>query len=373
MGGMGRHGDGGITRRKDGRLQVSLTLTTGRRVYRLVPRLTDPKRQAKLAERVRRELVALREAEIDPGGQTVAAFLRSWLSSMSSAATPRIRASTLAFYSIIAEKHLIPVLGDFRLEDLRERHVQAWLDGLQMSPQYVSHCRAFLRRVLNVAVAQRALERNPAKAVELPPIPRYRARPMSAGEARALLDATADDRLAALWRLALVTGFRISELLALGWDDVDLERGLVSVRTQLARQHGEWVRTQPKAARDLEDVAIDPATVAMLRSHQERQAAERRDDWPYWGLVFTTVNGYPIDRHAVLYAFRAACDRAGIARRRIHDIRHSNATLLRDLGVSAEARKARLGHTSDKMAARYADASTAQDREAVERLAEAIR
>lgn len=430
---MGRHGDGGVTKRRDGRLQVSITLTTGRRIYRTVPRLTDAKRQRELAERARRELVAMREAELDPAGQTLADYLHSWLDRMASAHNARLRPNTLAFYRVIADKHTIPVLGEHRLENLRERHVQAWLDGLTVSPQYVSHCRAFLRRVLNVAYRERIIGRNPAIAVELPPIPRYKAKTMSAADVHSLLSVTATDRLGALWRLAVVSGLRVGELLALSWDDVDLggnddrvarqtgtpERlraGAVGLRTspgadpaarvrpasvrragadgvgdvlvvqnqgrpshpsitvtaRLARENGEWVRAKTKAARDLERIAIDTDTARLLETHRIRQASERRPDWPYWGLVFTTANGYPLERHGVMTAFREACDRAGIERRRVHDIRHSNNEIMRELGIDRETRKARHGHASDAADKRYGRASEAQDRMAVERLAEAI-
>lgn len=422
MADVGRHGDGGVTKRADGRLQVSITLTTGRRIYRTIPRLTDPKRQKELAERARRELVTMREAELDPAGQTLADYLRSWLRSMADARNARIRPNTLIGYTTIAELHLIPVLGDHRLENLRERHVQAWLDGLALSPQYVTHCRSFLRRVLNVAERQRIIARNPAKYVELPPIPRYRAKAMTAADARKLLAATADDRLAALWRLALVTGLRVGELLALSWDDVDLgghdgqsdihagptqddaegghradvllrrlpDRGpagevaqplphreaprgpSITVTARLARLNGEWVRAETKAARELQTIAIDAGTAALLDAHKLRQAAERKPDWAYWGLVFVTPSGMPLDGHLVMAAFRDACDRAGIERRRVHDIRHSNATIMRDVGISSETRKARHGHSTDEMDARYSGPSAAQDRAAVERFAEAI-
>lgn len=369
---MGRHGDGGVTKRADGRLQVSITLTSGRRIYRTIPRLTDAKRQRELAERTRRELVGMREAELDPAGQTLADYLRSWLLSMASAHNARIRPNTLTFYRTIAERHLLPVLGAHRLENLRERHVQAWLDGLVMSPQYVSHCRSFLRRVLNVAYRERILARNPAIAVELPPIPRYRAKAMNATEARALLTATADDRLVALWRLALVTGLRVGELLALSWDDVDIPGRTVTVTARLARLNGEWVRAETKAARELQTIAIDAGTAALLDTHKVRQAAERRPEWAYWGLVFVTPTGQPLDGHTVMVAFRDACDRAGIERRRVHDIRHGNATIMRDLGITSEVRKARHGHSTDEMDARYSRPSEAQDRAAVERFAEAL-
>lgn len=370
---MGAHGEGGTTRRRDGRVQVAITMPNGRRVYRTIPRMSDPKRQKRLAAEALRQLVAAREADLDPAGQTLEEFLRSWLRSMADATHARIRPNTVAFYTTIADKHLIPVLGGYSLDRLSERHVQAWLDGLRMSAQYVSHCRAFLRRVLNVAYRQRIISRNPAIAVELPPITKYRANAMTAAEAHALIDATADDRLAALWRLAIVTGLRIGELLALSWDDVDLEARTLTVVARLARENGEWVRAKPKADREIERMAIDDETVAGLEAHRIRQAAERRADWPYWGLVFTTPTGYPIDRHAVMVAFRDACDRAGIARRRVHDIRHSNGGIMRAEGVDRETRKARLGHSTDAMAARYSRASEAQDRAAVESIARAIR
>jgi integrase len=369
---MGDHGQGGITKRTDGRLQVSLTMPSGRRVYRTVPAMIDPKRQRRLAEELRRQLVAAREADLDPAGQTLADYLRSWLTGMASATNARVRPGTLSFYRTVTERHIIPTLGGYKLERLSERHVQAWLDGLRMHPRYVHHCRAVLRRALNIAMRQRILARNPAIAVELPSIPEFRPAPMTAAEAHALLAASAGDRLAALWRLGLVTGLRSGELLALSWADLDLAVGTVSVTARLARQDGQWVRVPTKADRSLERVAIDPATVAVLEAHKVRQAVERQPEWPYWGLVFTTRNGYPIDRHEVIAEFRLACDAAGIARRRFHDVRHSSATIMRDLGIDREVRKARLGHSTDRMAEHYAQASTAQDRAAVERLADAI-
>ena len=373
MAGVGRHGDGGITRRRDGRLQVSITLTSGRRIYRTIPRLTDAKRQMELARRAQRELIEVREAELDPGGQTLTVFLRSWLDSMASLPVQRIRPNTLAGYRIIAERHLLPVLGDMRLEAIRERHVQTWLDGLRMSPQYVTHCRAFLRRVLNVAVDKRIIGHNAAtRGVELPKVPRYRAAPLTEKEATALLRATSQDRLGAFWRLALFTGFREGELLGLGWKDVDLERGTVTMKTALVRLNGEWVRAETKAAREMDTIAIDGDTARALEAHRIRQAAERQADWSYWGLVFLTPSGRPFHRREITEAFREACDKAGIDRRRVHDLRHSNSTLMRALGIDREVRKARHGHSTDEMDARYSRPSESQDRAAVERLAEAI-
>src|SRR6185369_1041540 len=117
----------------------------------------------------------------------------------------------------------------------------------------------------------------------------------------------------------------------------------------------------PKADRAIERIAIDRATVDLLRAHKLRQAAERQPGWRYWGLAFVSVHGNPIHRTEALRAFHAACDAAGIARRRMHDLRGTSATLLADLGVEEDVRQARLGHATRAMSRHYAKASERQD------------
>jgi integrase len=148
---------------------------------------------------------------------------------------------------------------------------------------------------------------------------------------------------------------------------------VVTVTGQLQRQDGQWVRVSTKAARSLDRIAIAPATVEALKAHRQRQAAERKPDWKFWGLVFVKPNGQPYHGAEVLRAFHVACDEAGIPRRRFHDIRHSSATLMRELGVSEETRQARLGHSTTKMSRLYGKASIDQDRRAAELLGEALR
>jgi integrase len=363
---MGSHGQGSITRRKTGPpYQVSIALTGGRRVYRYAHSLRE-------AEKVRRELVEMRESDRDPSRLTVADFLRSWITGLRDARNQRVRPRTLEHYTLIVERHIIPALGRHRLPALRESHVQSWLDSDPGSPRTVHHHRAVLRRALNVAVGQRLLDRNPALAVELPDATYTGARPLTFEEGRAVLQATANDRLHALWRLAVMTGLRQSELLGLGWDDLGLDAGTVNVTSQLQRIGGAWARTATKAHRSLHLLALDPTTVAALREHQRRMAAERTAEWEYFGLLFTTPRGQPITNHVVLREWHDACDKAGISRRRFHDLRHSAAQLMDDLGVAEDVRMARFGHNTTAMARRYAKGSETQDRAAVEALERAL-
>jgi integrase len=367
---MGAHGEGGIARRKDGRLQAALTMPNGRRVYRTIPRDRDQKRQRRRADAALRELVRIREADLDPAGQTLADYLRSWLRDMASTTHARVRPNTIAYYRNAVDLHIIPVLGTHRLDLLRPRHVQAWLDGVRLAPRTVAHLHATLRRALNVAVRHEIIDRNPAQYIELPKVPEFQGAPLTTAEARRLIETSAGDRLGVLWRLAIVTGLRIGELLALSWDDLVDDR--LTVTGQLARLDGQWVRVPTKAARTIATIALGTGTVAALAEHRRRQAAARTPDWKFWGLMFTTASGLPLHRVTALAEFRIACDRAGISRRRVHDLRATSATLLADLGVTEDVRQARLGHSTKAMARHYAAASERQDRDAVERLEESL-
>ena len=345
------------------RWRVAVTMADGRRVWRTA-------RSPREAERIRRQLVEARELDLDPTRQTLAAYLRSWIASLRDARHQRVRPRTIEHYELIVERHIIPALGRLKLAAVTARRVQAWLDADTGAPRTVAHHRAVLRRSLNVAVRQRLLPYNPATLVELPRPRSDAARPLSLDEVHALLAATSGDRLHALWRLAIVTGLRQGELLGLAWDDVD--GATVAVRHQLQRLDGSWVLTPPKAARSLARVALDAGTAAALEDHRRRMAAERTPDWQYHGLVFVTPAGQPWHQSEVLRHFHDACDAAGIPRRRFHDLRHTAATVLREVGVAEDARMARLGHSTTQMARHYAGASEAQDRAAADSLGRVI-
>ena len=380
MGQSREKGQGTIVPIKDGtRFRIAVTMADGRRVWRTA-------RTPREAERIRKQLVEARELDLDPTRQTLAAWLRSWIAGLRDARNQRVRPRTLDHYGLIVERHIIPALGTLKLAALTGRRVQAWLDADPGSPRTVLHHHAVLRRALNVAVRQRLLAYNPAAAVELPRARGNIAAPLTLAEVRTLLDATHDDRLHALWRLAIVTGLRQGELLGLAWDDVDgptitvsaqLQRLISEAEREAARREGRkpvgsWVRTPPKASRSVARVAIDPETVAVLEEHRRRMTAERTPEWTHFGHMFVTPRGRPIHQSEVLRLFTEACDRAGIPRRRFHDLRHSTAHLMADIGVAESVRQSRLGHSTVAMARHYAGGSEEQDRLAAERLGTAI-
>lgn len=370
------YGDGTITRRPDGRLQIVVTIE-GRRTYRMIAAREvkrDPRGARRKAEAIRRQLVDQREGAIEPSSQTLEGWLRSWLVDLQKRhekyGKPRTR--TLDHYRLIVERHIIPTLGSVRLDRLTERHVQRWLDGDGSAPRSVHHHRAVLRRALNIALRQRLIARNAAIAVELPEVDEFEGKPFTIDEARRFLDVTSGDRLSAMWWLLIDAGSRIGEVLALGWDHIDYDAATVRIEAQLTRRHGSWVRDETKAARSLKVVSLMPQTVAALRAHELRQKAERTPDWRYWGHVFLTTNGNPYHQSEVLKAFRLACDRAGVARRRVHDLRYTSQTILKELGVPEDVRMARAGHETEKMSRKYGQSRTGIDRAAADALGRAL-
>lgn len=387
------HGQGGVTRRADGRLQVAVTMLDGRRVFRYVPKDADKARQRRRAERLRRELVAMRERELEPWTQTLGDYLRSWIAGLPDGRRPP-RVRTIEHYRYVVERYLVPGLGVIRLDRLTPRVVAAWVDADRS--RSAPHHFAVLRRALNVAVRQHIIASNPALAVEAPERDDYTGSPLTEAEARALMTAT--DRLAPLWRLAIDSGLRESELLGLAWDDIEWgdedalalattrtdnrrdhpspggtgsERQVteggqgarLTVRHQLYRDAAGWHLVPPKTKRD-GPIHLAPSTARALAEHKRRMAAERTPEWRYHGLVFVTPKGEPIARSDVLRAFHAACDAVGIARRRFHDLRGSTASILQDEGVPEHVRMARLGHVTVRMARHYAGQSDRLDQEA---------
>lgn len=366
MAAMGEHGQGTITpikvKLRDGtiveRQRIAVTMADGRRVWR---RAKTPKQ----AERIRKGLVDARELDLDPTRQTVADYLRSWIARQ----RKRVRERTMIGYQRIIERQILPELGSVKLANLSRRKVQAWVDDLDGSPQTVRNCHAVLRKALASATGD-LIALNPAIGVELPKVRTFHGQPLTPDEARRLLAVTADTRLGAFWRLAIVTGLREGELLGLTRDS--LNDDTLSVTAQLQRVNGTWKLGPTKAGRSLERVALDAETVRIVRAHLARTALERDPSWRYFGLMFVTEAGEPYHAASILRAFHAACDATGIGRRRVHDLRGTSATILKDRGVAEDTRMARLGHSTTDMARHYGKASERQDREAVERLAEAI-
>jgi integrase len=308
------------------------------------------------------------------GSLTVAKYLEDWFKAKESAGR---KPSTLAQYSDLKERYLVPHLGDIRLSQLRATHVEAMLAAMEAESRGLVTRRrtvAVLSSALGSAVKRRLVPWNVCQHVELPP-ERSEPRPVwNATQVRTFLDSVNGDRLAALWRIYVLTGVRRGEALGLSWECVDLDAGEVRIQRTLGEVAGKLSWGTPKTANGTRTIAVDPRTVSALRAHWSRQAAEKlalggagyRDE----GLVFAAEDGRPIWPGFVSDRFHVLADEAELPPIRLHDLRHSAASLALAAGVDMKTVSSNLGHAGISITAdRYSHVLPAAARIAAERVA----
>ncbi len=290
---------------------------------------------------------------VAPSRTTVRQFLDEW----HEGAKTELGVTAWTNYGQIIRRNIQPYLGSKRLTDLSPLDVKRWhgklleggrMDGGPLSVASVKLAHRILHRALADAVRWNLIATNPATGVRAP---RGEPKEMSvwtAAEAKRFLDAMTDDRLVALWTLALHTGLRRGELAGLRWSDVDLKVGTLTVAQQRTTANHAIVVTTPKA-KSQRQLLLAPATVATLKGHRQRQRQERMALGPAWtdsGYVFVDEAGVEFHPHRFTKMFGDAVTRAGVPKIRLHDTRHTMATLALEAGVHPKVVQEQLGHSS---------------------------
>lgn len=346
------------------------------------------RRRRTLYGQSRREVAAkLREAQrryevgetVADSRDTVGAFLERWL--VEALPARGLKATTVENYATITRTHLIPALGDRKLEGLTAADVQRLVNvkhAAGLSPRTVQVIHGVLRRALTQAVRWGEARRNVAALVDRPRVPRREAEYLSPDQAQRLLDAARDDRLFAFYAVAMAAGLRRGEALALRWSDVDLEAGTLRVSRTLSRVVGGGLTfTEPKTERSRRTVPLPAALVAELRAHRVRQAAERLAAGSLWrdhGLVFPSLFGTPLEPRNALRSLQAVAARAGLGHVKLHTLRHTAASLLLAQGVHPRVTMELLGHSGiDVTMNTYSHVMPQQQREAADRMESALR
>jgi len=249
--------------------------------------------------------------------------------------------------------HAIPALGKRPLarvepQDLQRLYSRKLEEGL--AARTVGKLHVVLHRALQDAVRWGLVGRNVCDAVRPPKVHAQEMRTLSPDEARQFLAAAEGDALEALYVLAITSGLRQGELLALKWQDVDLEAGQLQVRRTIARVNGRgFVEQEPKSARSRRSIALTPLAVDALRRHRARQLERRMIAlvWEENDLVFANEVGRPIEaQNLVRRSFHPLLKRAELQRVRFHDLRHTAATLLLAQGVHPKVVQEMLGHST---------------------------
>jgi integrase len=355
MGARRAAGEGSVHKRKQGGWQGSVTIPTagGSRRRKTVYGTTQREVLAKLAE-LRRTINAGLPV---PSGRplTLGAYLDAWLRDTLPGS---VRPSTAASYTSLTRQHIIPALGHHRLDRLTAIHIRAFLrakstetsvrTGRPLSPRTLQYLHAVLRLALEQARRDDLVARNVAGLVAGPRLERTEVHPVTPDEVAQLLAAATTDRLAPLWLLVTALGLRRGEALALRWDDIDLDRGHLRVRATLQRLDGHLIRAEmPKTQSSRRTLPLPTVVVDALRTHRALQLQERlaAPVWQDETLVFTTGIGTPLEPRNVLRSFQNLCDRAGLRRLRIHDLRHAAASFLLLQGVDMRVVMGTLGHS----------------------------
>ena len=290
----------------------------------------------------------------DDNRTTVGAWLKIWLDTI---AVRRVRSRTLESYRSTLYRHVIPPLGDVSLRELTPEDIEGLLSAMEaggLAPATVVRTLHVLGRALKVAGQRGRVERNVVALVDAPPLRRASTPiPLSPAEARQVLDAAQTHRNAARWLVALATGLRQSEVLALGWSDLDLDAGTLLVRRGLHRVAGRGlIFEEPKSDRSRRTLVLAAPVIAALTEHRRTQYAERSDAGTAWeehDLVFCQPTGRPIDRRADHRAWTRLLLEAGVRHVRLHDARHGVATILLADGVPARVVADLLGHSGTKI------------------------
>ena len=319
-----------------------------------------PKRRyvsGKTREEVRRKLAkAMADRDggfvFDAGSLAVGEYLDRWLSDC---VKGTVRESTFERYEYTISPHIKPVLGRIKLKNLTPAHVRAFyrekLDA-RLAPATVHKMHVVLHKALDQAVADGLIPRNATDTVKVPRINREEINPLTAEEANRLIEAARGDRLAVLYILAIHTGLRQGELLALKWEDLDLEEGTLRVRRTLTYVGGKHSLSEPKTKKSRRTVRLTSSSVIALRGHLNRQMEEMAHLGALYrpgGLVFASEAGGIINPSNLRNrSFARLLKRTGLMGRglRFHDLRHTCATLLLSRNVNPKIVSEMLGHAN---------------------------
>lgn len=342
-----QNGEGSIHQRKDGTWAGYVTVSSPGEKQRR--RWVYGKKRADVARKVT-DLLKRQDQGLPiqtTERLTVAKLLDRWLE----ATKPAVRHSTYSVYEVQVRRHLSPGLGRLQLAKLSPADVSGFLqDRLDagLSPRSVQLMHRVLHMALGLAVRWELVARNVAALVDPPRVPRPELHTFSVEQATRFLESVRHDRLYGLYVLTLSCGLRRGEVLALRWDDLDLDRGTLAVRHTLAKAPGGWQLAEPKTAGSRRVVKLARVAVEALRDHRIIQLREQHvagSRWVEHRLVFPTTIGTPMDGDNLLKQFQSHLRRAELPVMPFHALRHSAATLLLALGVQPKVVAEMLGHS----------------------------
>ncbi|MEV7136736.1 tyrosine-type recombinase/integrase [Streptomyces tauricus] len=402
------NGEGTITKRKDGRYQAAAY------VFRPDGTRTRKFAYGKTREEVASQLTEMQEMTRQgiPAASSTMAFGDYLTYRLATIAPERLKPATLNSYEGLSRLYIRPALGKKRLNRLSPADVRRFLAEFKAaclcclrgadeerpedkrtccavgrcckrrpSARTVQYIHAVLRSALQQAIREELIARNVARIVETPTVESKEVRPLDAAEVRLLLKTAQPHRLYALWLLLVSTGLRRGEALGLTWADINLTAGTLRVRRNVQRIRRELIFGTPKTMRSVRTISLPKHCVRALTTHRAQQEREQKVAGAKWqpapghptGLVFTTVTGRVTDPRSLNRMLTILCRNAKVRRVRVHDLRHTCASLLLAQGVDARTIMETLGHSTITMTLdTYAHVMGSTLRAAAERMDDAL-
>jgi integrase len=341
-----------MARRRRGRGEGSIYLEADGRWTAVVSFGIDPitgKRRRRKVRGTTKQAVQNRLHELqgkgpgEPCRLTVGQFLTRWLENT---ARENIGENTYERYKRIVNHRLIPRLGGLRLADLTPFHVEdfyAELKRAAVGAPSRHQAGMVLVTALRHAVRLRLIPANPAAEVAKPKLQDREMVILTDDQVRVFLAAARRSRYYALFTLAVATGMRQGELLALQWEDVDFVNSTVTVRRTVLRVKGRFVIKEPKTKASRRTMTVPPFAMDALHLHRKKMVARGYADRP----VFCSLQGGIMSAQNLrTRTFKPILERAGLPDMRFHDLRHTHASTLLSKGKSIKAVSRRLGHSN---------------------------
>jgi integrase len=349
---MGRraNGEGTIFKRKDGRwsVQAYVTLANGERKRICITKKSREAAKEKLREILDQENRHVPYSEKD---WTIAEYLDYWIQDIQ---TGRICETTVVSYKMTIKNHIKPTMGHHKLKSLSVYNVRNAMDMLEKrgcSARMRIECLRILPSCLGCAMREELIYRNVAQLVEKPKhIPKETVI-WSAEQAALFLRTARNHSKYIVFLLLLTYGMRRGEVLGLRWCDIDFKNELIYVRQQIGRINGKMVARNLKTANSRRSLPLMSNVHAALLEHAKKNAITIPKFNPFFepslhGTVVVTKTGTPLDPPGLVMCYNILVKKAELPRIKIHAMRHTAATVLKDLNVPAKDAQLILGHSN---------------------------
>lgn len=287
------------------------------------------------------------ERKVD--NSTVAAYIQNWFKTY---CLPRLALNTANGYKVNIEKHIIPHIGDIRLNRLQPKDIQkmyAKLIESGLSGTSVRYIHNTLHKALVNAVKNQVLTKNAADFVEAPNVSNFEAIALTPAQAETLIAACKDTKIYIPVLLAIVLGLRRGEALGLEWSDIDFDYGTISIKRSAIYIKGQFILSGTKTKNSRRTLKLSLSMIECLKRHktiQDTWALEFGKGFNPLNLVSCGRDGSPITPNALQHIFKDIVTANGLPNIRFHNLRHTNATMMLRSEVPAKIVSSMLGHSN---------------------------